>query len=474
MKVRTNSSEILTIILIVVAIVVFLEKDRVRRWIGKEPPLPAAEQNSPPAPPPPRTTQFPEPDARLERSEKSGDCGSTSEAKTIEIREAQFRALVKSNGAQPLLFPRSPGCLIVGHKYDVIVNRTDNKDDVNYYREQRGQMQVIKLESIKPDVAAKMPANLNLTPAQKLKKPVTAVYGHWEREKGPETFGVPFYHPDSKTVTADQAKQLAAKGAVLCDVRPREQFKAGTIPGAISLEMSNYATVVDFIASPTFMKKRKIALDLASLNAAKTDNVVVFSNNPGDYGSYNAATLLAEAGYKNIYWLRGGLDETNGIGAAPENIPDVRLVKTSDAMVLQRAGAIFLDVRSAQEFNRLHLNGALNIPLVQKTDARGYAVLKRNDMTIAMMKAEGESIATEQNSLNMKAVYIVYGKSEYDWRPYKALLLLKDKGFKKVYWLRTGIVSWMRESYFNPGKMGFVRNNGQKKKNTKGAKDGGG
>lgn len=109
-------------------------------------------------------------------------------------------------------------------------------------------------------------------------------------------------------VTADQARDLAAKGAPVFDVRSANEFAEGHIKGARNApykEKSEKQVGFD-LAKDTF--------DLAKLPGDKGAPLIMYCNGVDCWKSYKAATVAIKNGYKKINWLRGGLPEWKAKG----------------------------------------------------------------------------------------------------------------------------------------------------------------
>lgn len=109
-------------------------------------------------------------------------------------------------------------------------------------------------------------------------------------------------------VTAEQARDLQAKGVPLIDTRVAGEYAEKTVKGAISVpykEKSAKAVAFDRTAD---------AFDLAKLPADKSKPVVMFCNAGECWKSYKAAVLARDAGYKQVNWFRGGMPEWNAKG----------------------------------------------------------------------------------------------------------------------------------------------------------------
>ena len=106
-----------------------------------------------------------------------------------------------------------------------------------------------------------------------------------------------------KVVTAAEAKQLLDRGAALIDTRVASENAEKTIKGAKSVVYREKS------AKDVKFDRSKDSFDLSKLPADKSAPVVTFCNGPECWKSYKGAMLARDAGYKQVYWLRGGLPE---------------------------------------------------------------------------------------------------------------------------------------------------------------------
>jgi rhodanese-related sulfurtransferase len=106
-----------------------------------------------------------------------------------------------------------------------------------------------------------------------------------------------------KVVTATEAKQLQDRGAMMVDTRVLSENAEKTIKGAKSVfYREKSAKEVNF-------DRAKDSWDLSKLPADKNAAIVTFCNGPECWKSFKGAVLARDAGYKQVYWLRGGLPE---------------------------------------------------------------------------------------------------------------------------------------------------------------------
>ena len=113
-------------------------------------------------------------------------------------------------------------------------------------------------------------------------------------------------------VTADKAKQLIDGGAVIIDSRVANEFAEAHIKGAHNIPYKEKsAKAVDYDASQD-------SFDLTKLPADKNAAIVVACNGAECWKSYKAAHAAVKAGYKKVYWFRGGFPEWKAKGYPTE------------------------------------------------------------------------------------------------------------------------------------------------------------
>jgi len=114
--------------------------------------------------------------------------------------------------------------------------------------------------------------------------------------------------PGAVIVTAEQVKQLMAKGALLYDVRPQSHYRQGHIPGAINLtyEMNSPKEVDYDDALDRF--------DVTRLPKDKNAPVIFQCNGAECWYSYKASRYALKQGYKKVYWFRTGLPAWRAAG----------------------------------------------------------------------------------------------------------------------------------------------------------------
>lgn len=121
----------------------------------------------------------------------------------------------------------------------------------------------------------------------------------------------PTFLPGAKVVTAREAQQLLAGGAVIVDTRTEKEFASKRIPGAVLVPYHEKSLKdVAFDATKD---------DFAGLSRVPRDKPAVFSCNGAEcWKSYKASRVALAAGLKNVYWFRGGLPEWEAAGLPVE------------------------------------------------------------------------------------------------------------------------------------------------------------
>lgn len=114
--------------------------------------------------------------------------------------------------------------------------------------------------------------------------------------------------PGAKIINAAEAKALIAKNIPVFDVRIEEEYKTAHVPGAISIPYKEgSAKEVGFDPADDQFALNKLPKD-------KNAPLVMYCDGTICWKSYKSATLAIQAGWKNIYWFRGGFPEWKEAG----------------------------------------------------------------------------------------------------------------------------------------------------------------
>lgn len=116
----------------------------------------------------------------------------------------------------------------------------------------------------------------------------------------------------AEIVDAAKTKSLMASGAKLIDTRVSNEFAEGHIPGALSVPYKEKS------AKDAQFDGTADTFDVAKLPADKNAPIITQCNGPECWKSYKGASAAIKAGYKKVYWFRGGMPEWKAKGFAVE------------------------------------------------------------------------------------------------------------------------------------------------------------
>jgi rhodanese-related sulfurtransferase/ABC-type phosphate/phosphonate transport system substrate-binding protein len=117
--------------------------------------------------------------------------------------------------------------------------------------------------------------------------------------------------PGATVVTLPEVKALVDNGAVLVDTRIAEEYKDKHIPGARWLPYGEKS-----LKDVAFDAHADSFPGLAKLD--REQNIVFQCNGPECWKSYKASKAAIAAGYKHVYWFRGGMPEWETAGERTE------------------------------------------------------------------------------------------------------------------------------------------------------------
>lgn len=114
--------------------------------------------------------------------------------------------------------------------------------------------------------------------------------------------------PGAEVVDAAAVAQLLARGARYIDTRTEPEFKAGHVPGAKLVPyVEKSPKDADYDASMD-------QFDVAQLGSDRNAELVFACNGAECWKSYKASHAAIKAGFKRVYWFRGGFPEWRGSG----------------------------------------------------------------------------------------------------------------------------------------------------------------
>ncbi len=113
----------------------------------------------------------------------------------------------------------------------------------------------------------------------------------------------PLNLPGAKLVSAAEVQQLIAKGIPVYDVRDDEEYRKGHVPGSRSVPYKEgSAKEVGFDPGDDEFALTRLPRD-------KNAPLVMYCDGTICWKSYKSAAVAVQAGWKNIYWFRGGFPE---------------------------------------------------------------------------------------------------------------------------------------------------------------------
>jgi rhodanese-related sulfurtransferase len=107
----------------------------------------------------------------------------------------------------------------------------------------------------------------------------------------------------AKTVSAEEVKRLMGQGARVFDLRKKASYVEKHIPGAVYLKFDENS-----VKAASYDPKAD-AFDLGQLPSDKNAKVIFHGHGTDGWKGYKASIAAAKAGYKNVYFFRGGFAE---------------------------------------------------------------------------------------------------------------------------------------------------------------------
>lgn len=118
--------------------------------------------------------------------------------------------------------------------------------------------------------------------------------------------------PGAKIISAAEAKALIAKGLPVYDVRVEEEYHTAHVPGAISVPYKEgSAKEVGFDQGDDQFALNKLPKD-------KNAPFIMYCDGTICWKSYKSTVMAIQAGWKNVYWFRGGFPEWKEAGLPTE------------------------------------------------------------------------------------------------------------------------------------------------------------
>jgi rhodanese-related sulfurtransferase len=119
----------------------------------------------------------------------------------------------------------------------------------------------------------------------------------------------------------------------------------------------------------------------------------------------------------------------------PTSEKGIMVVDPGKAKSLLDNGVMMIDARVANEYAEAHIKGAKSIPYKEKS-----AKVREFDASL-------DSFDLTKLPADKVAPIIFYCNGTECWKSYKASVVSVRAGYKKVYWLRTGIPDWKSKGF---------------------------
>ncbi len=114
----------------------------------------------------------------------------------------------------------------------------------------------------------------------------------------------------------------------------------------------------------------------------------------------------------------------------PTSEKGIMVVDPLKAKSLMDTGVPIFDCRVANEYVEAHIKGAKNIPYKEKSEK------------VREFNASLDSFDLTKLPADKAAPLILYCNGPECWKSYKASVTSVRAGYKKIFWLRTGIPDW--------------------------------
>jgi rhodanese-related sulfurtransferase len=109
-------------------------------------------------------------------------------------------------------------------------------------------------------------------------------------------------------ISAEQVRDMMRSGVPVYDVRVAAEYAESHVKGAKSLTYREKSA-----KEPGFDKSQDV-FELDRLPSDKSAAVIFYCNAGDCWRSYKAAKVAADAGFKRVFWFRGGMPEWRAKG----------------------------------------------------------------------------------------------------------------------------------------------------------------
>lgn len=115
----------------------------------------------------------------------------------------------------------------------------------------------------------------------------------------------------------------------------------------------------------------------------------------------------------------------------PTTLKGGKVITVDEAAALSKAkGAVFVDTRSALNFAKGHVPGAVT------------AAYKEKSEKVENFDAKADSFDFDKIPADKTAKVVFYSDGPTGWKSYKAAVLATQKGYTQVMYMRGGFADW--------------------------------
>ena len=208
-------------------------------------------------------------------------------------------------------------------------------------------------------------------------------------------------------------------GITVVDARPRGDYLAGHLPGALNIPLRPVMADHD-VYRVALAADLAPLLEVAPILQLPKLPIVVCGDERLRSGR-NMASVLLENGFRDVRYLEGGCDVWLQFGWSFDGVQDEVVAVAPDDVAPDLAGYTVVDARFGRYYRRGHLPGAVSIPY--------------------MMVEGGDDIRLDPIRENMAGPILVYGDATRG-EGQDLARVLADAGWTAVHYLEGGFEAW--------------------------------
>jgi rhodanese-related sulfurtransferase len=390
-----------------------------------------------------------------------------ADSNELEVLPEEMKALQDGEKVTVILNESSKACFRKNDSYSLYLIRRDQISSVVIYRQLIGKARIANLQEMAIDdfdLAAAVKKHVDFIElkdvAEKAKDDDSALFISIVAD-GPVFFSesprrLPAVHPQATTVDKKMLVELKAKGALVVDLRSPNRFAFKTIPGAINMPLGG----VSLISSLTLRGKilipsehPELGFEVKSLLPTDTKTPIILFAGSKTWLGYNAVSILASFGYKNLYWYSAGFQDWLGIPRPPSSFPGVGSIAADElANQVSKKRLFIVDVRRIIIYQNLHIPSASPFKFKANVDLSDTDIYRPLKPTLADLKKNQEGFApADLKRIPVDRTIVVVGTSDQSWTAFKAAAELALRHYS-VKLLRGGMDEYSQDQLENPEK----------------------